>query len=1384
MAQLGIAFAGAAAGHFAAQAGLIGASYLGISAASWGWTAGSLLGNALFGPQARSTHTYGPQLKELGVTASTYGKMRPITYGTAPVEGNIIDASPRLKTAHTQTVESGGKGIFGGGSSSASHTTYTYSIDLAVGLGEGPIGGVLQIFANEILIYDATAGNTTRQPAWLEFKVYRGTETQQPDPTLEALHGEVPAYLGEAYVVFKTFQLTELFGNTPPSFRFIITPDSTPVVNNTDISLGTAISGKGLNQGSVLKYDDRTGLIWVVALRDWTTVDEECIFAIEPFSRQVVHRWVISYDVYQHYYYQFRSLEFSGWIEIKGNVAELHPLILTASKASGTGDIRIWCYNYDTGTLAGYYNPQKHGTQPVGHFKSAYTQRIRTYQYWAPNLYAQDASGPSSYTKDIRINWPSGWDDSGNGILAIKQGELEGAVVAIALEDNPDTGVKAIGVFDDPDVLTVGSTISVVWGIAQLPAGSLQCSSVIYDSGNDCFWGLESGDIAVLADGGPGSRVRLHKVSTTGVLLATYDWWVLYGLTVGIPIADTRPYLYYDSLSNSLWLSRDENGYEWNLSTLESPTVYNGIDGGAGVYYHRETHTLFHVEHGSSSVNLLVHASQVGSLDPGAISLQTFAEDVCDRCGFDPGDINATGLASKQMRGYVIDTLSTGRAILEPARTGFLFDYVEDGTDLSFILRGGSSIATLTADDLGASIDTGSGTEPKELVTIEREHNTTLPTSLDIRYMSYDRKYEIGTQSAQRLASEDRNNHSLDMPIVFSDTEAMQLVDILQRLIHIERINYRVDAMPIHSNLLPTNIITLNPAAGDLYQMRISEKLDEGGVVHFVGPRDVTSIYTSYAVGATGNVTDPSIPVVGLSILYIIDSPSLRVEDIDGGVYCAAFTYAPGYPGSTLYNSTTGSSYSPNLGIPEEAVTGYIREAPDNLKPWSWDRTTILTVQLTTGTLSSVTPEQCLAGANAALWGQNGRWSILQFSDADLQADGTYLLTNLIHGAQGTEGMINSHVASDIFILIDADTLRRVKLSASLVGSTQYYKAVTIGRILDETYAVVHTLQGGALKPWPPVDPIASWSANDITLSWTRRDKIKARMFWNPTNSEADESWEIDILDDTGAVKLTLTSTTDSVIFEDTDQITYFGEYQKHISFKIYQMSDTVGRGYPHQGIIYIGESGYPDEVLSLSPVVYWNLNENSGTTAADLSGNGWNGTITADTELDTLGALPGLPYSCFRSTEDSPKSIQAGPISALNVGTYSWSGFIYLESLPPSGNEEITNTTGGSTDRSMRIGSDGKLIWYCAGNYAYGTTVLDLHTWYHVVGTVGVINGMVIYLDKVSDGTHANTAAHTGASKTYNVYGHTDITIKVDQAANFITELTSTQVSDLYDAR
>src|SRR5205807_64318 len=50
----------------------------------------------------------------------------------------------------------------------------------------------------------------------------------------------------------------------------------------------------------------------------------------------------------------------------------------------------------------------------------------------------------------------------------------------------------------------------------------------------------------------------------------------------------------------------------------------------------------------------------------------------------------------------------------------------------------------------------------------------------------------------------------------------------------------------------------------------------------------------------------------------------------------------------------------------------------------------------------------------------------------------------------------------------------------------------------------------------------------------------------------------------------------------------------------------------------------YPGNVLSDGPLAYWRLDEASGTTAADLSGDGFNGTYNGSVTLGSSGLLTG----------------------------------------------------------------------------------------------------------------------------------------------------------------
>lgn len=216
MASLVLGIAGAAA---LGPSGLAFSGFLGMSGAQIGFIAGSSLGSMLFAPNMPDIQ--GPRLSDLKVQASTYGTMIPIYYGTARGAGQVIWSSDLIETSHEE--EAGGKG-----GPSQSVTTYTYSVNCAVGICEGEITGVRRIWANGDLIYDQSAGNMGPTGQSSNIRVYTGSETQVADSLLESYlgAGNVPAHRGLAYVVFENLQL-EKFGNRIPNFSFEVVADGT-----------------------------------------------------------------------------------------------------------------------------------------------------------------------------------------------------------------------------------------------------------------------------------------------------------------------------------------------------------------------------------------------------------------------------------------------------------------------------------------------------------------------------------------------------------------------------------------------------------------------------------------------------------------------------------------------------------------------------------------------------------------------------------------------------------------------------------------------------------------------------------------------------------------------------------------------------------------------------------------------------------------------------------------------------------------------------------------------------------------------------------------------------------------------------------------------------
>jgi hypothetical protein len=136
---------------------------------------------------------------------SEQGATIPIIYGTARLSPNLIEY-------FNLSPGDGGKGGKGGGSSGGkgkSHNTQ-YSVDVAFGICQGPIGGIGNVWVSQ----------GVKPFADTELSLYPGSDGQAPDPVFSSGDPNLPVlgYSGTAYVTGTPLQL----GSSPalPNFGF------------------------------------------------------------------------------------------------------------------------------------------------------------------------------------------------------------------------------------------------------------------------------------------------------------------------------------------------------------------------------------------------------------------------------------------------------------------------------------------------------------------------------------------------------------------------------------------------------------------------------------------------------------------------------------------------------------------------------------------------------------------------------------------------------------------------------------------------------------------------------------------------------------------------------------------------------------------------------------------------------------------------------------------------------------------------------------------------------------------------------------------------------------------------------------------------------------
>lgn len=548
----------------------------------------------------------------------------------------------------------------------------------------------------------------------------------------------------------------------------------------------------------------------------------------------------------------------------------------------------------------------------------------------------------------------------------------------------------------------------------------------------------------------------------------------------------------------------------------------------------------------------------IGALQQSDAPLAAVIASEIGASGVNAGDVDTSEL-SGSVRGYRISGGSI-RSALDPLRATWPFDAYQSGYQIRVRPRGQVSAATIAIAELGVD----------EQLPQTREMDGQLPAKLSVGYLDAARNYDANEQFAERINTDAVNEDEIELAVVMTASEAAQAVDRLLQVAWLERVGFGPFQLPpTYRHLEPADVITIDAGYAQ-YEIRLTEvSYNADGSLTCSGMPNNSAVYVSAAASdetpSTGTIALP-----GASLFVPLDIPVIDESVQDSPGFVAAMTgYSSGWPGAVLVRSGDGGQTFAELqGFDGKATLGY---ALGTLaaSPCTLIDETVLSVSLVSGDLESITEAQMLAGQHWAAYGVDGRWEIVRFRDAVLQADGSYRLSGFKRGDKGTEWATGLHQRGDLFVLLDDDDLAAVGLSVESIGQAGLWRGVTSGDSLHDADDVAFTYRGVNLECLSPVYPVASRNGSgDLALAWTRRSRLSSSWWATGTAAplgEASEAYEVDILNGSTVVR-TIGSSTPSITYTAAQQTADFGSAQASIVIRIYQLSAVVGRGLPLEG--------------------------------------------------------------------------------------------------------------------------------------------------------------------------------------------------------------------------
>lgn len=955
----------------------VGAFVGGPAGAQWGYAIGSTVGS-IIDPEVIK----GPDLGDAKQQTSQAGIPIVKVYGMpAPFAGTLIDGD-KISRPYTKREQQGKGGPI--------VETPGFKATRAILVCEGEVD-FARIWRNNKLVYSTIAGDTLDADSAAfasQMRLYRGTETQLPDPSLEAIHGvgNTPYYRGRAYMVVIDDDETQS-GGAANQYLFQVTDcaDITPATGGTLLVAGQATAP---TSNPCAAYGTNPAAL--------TTI---------PYTSLTLRSAVPAYGN-------------GGWT------------LATRAASAYTSDLSAAWSNGTAPNLGGSTNDATFGD---GSFLQV------------------GSVGGGNFVFSVSVDWgatylqaTSAFTD-GAGYVACDFGGGRFLVAESAnygrLQYSDDGGASfnaipgTFGSFNPwGDISSYPNDLgnrSGTWAAAITGTSPGVWTST--DAG-------ENWDKKVTADSSvngiaPGMGGAWCAVCESGDVLITDNDWASYTVVAGaLPAASSYGRMvftgiYYITYSPGSTLYYSADRLVWTsvnpgvgviTGTATSFSGYAGISAPDAPAYYVDTDGNQSGPSGASLVSC------------GAV-WREIALDIASRTPCPTSKLDVANM-DDEVPGFILARADlSGNDYLRALCGPYFATLPEYDGQLHAIRFGGASVATLTNDDLLEIEDDDDNT---------RKQVIEAPARVTLAYPDPANNYVVTPQTARRSVPDIQSTgeKTVQTVIPFSADQSAQIADKMQKVDWTRVQGGFTRALTAKwSKLVPSDAITWT----DGQRYIIDRARYEDSMITIECTHDRISDYQSSVSGVNAPPpTGQTSNIKGPTILAVMNLPSLKSSDNVPGVYVAIQGLLPGYPGCDLYLSVdNGATEQFVLSITDQAVIGELAEACD---ADGADSTGLISVQVYVGgELASITDAQLAARQNGFALVTADVAEIGQFKDAtETSTERLYDLTNVTRGELGTTAA--AHAAGDRFVLLDG-AVKFLPIDIQYAGQTLIFRAVTKG---------------------------------------------------------------------------------------------------------------------------------------------------------------------------------------------------------------------------------------------------------------------------------------------------------------------------------------------------